>query len=61
MYKQIIINPRRAWATDLVCHSVRPSVCLLPRFLLLGATRWPISNTNRFSATLASFLKLNFL
>ena len=32
------------------------SVCLLPRFLPLRATRRPISDTNEFSATLALFL-----
>ena len=35
--------------------SVRPSVCLLPRFLPLRATRRPKSETNGFSATLALF------
>ena len=30
-----------------------PSVCLLPRFLPLRATRRPKSDTNGFSATLA--------
>ena len=39
------------------CHSVCLSVCLLPRFLPLRATRRPISDTNGFSATLALFLK----
>ena len=33
--------------------SVSPSVCLLPRFLPLRATRRPKSDNNRFSATLA--------
>ena len=37
----------------LVCVSV--SVCLLPRFLPLRATRRPKSDTNGFSATLALF------
>ena len=43
----------------LFCHSVRLSiclsVCLLPRFLPLRATRRPISDTDGFSATLALF------
>ena len=39
-----------------VCLSVR----LLPRFLLLRATRQRNSDTNRFIATLASFLKRRF-
>ena len=40
----------------LVCHSCL-SVCLLPRFLPLRATRRPKSDTNGFSATLALFKK----
>ena len=40
-----------------VIPSVRLSVCLLPRFLPLRETRRPISDSNRFSATLAFFLK----
>ena len=39
----------------LVCHAVCLSVCLLPRLLPLHATRWPISDTNGFSGTLALF------
>ena len=59
----IIINPRRACAARVtvlglsfrpsVCPSVRLSVCLLPRFLPLRATRRPKSDTNGFSTTLA--------
>ena len=44
-----------------VCHSVRPSVCpsvcLLPRFLPLRATRRAKNDTNGLSATLALFLR----
>ena len=36
-----------------VCKYVRPSVRLLPCFLPIHATRWPKSDTNGFSATLA--------
>ena len=55
----IIINPRRACAArvTVVVVSFCLSVCLLPRFLPLRATRRPISDTNGFSATLALFLK----
>ena len=61
-----IINPRRACAARVTvvvlsfCLSVCLSVCLLPRFLPLRTTRWPISDTNGFSATLALFLKIAF-
>ena len=53
-----IINPRRACArgfTWSVIPSFLPSVCLLPRFLRLRATRQQNSDTNGFVATLASF------
>ena len=52
-----VINPRRACAARItvVVLSFCLSVCLLPRFLPLRATRRPISDTNGFSATLASF------
>ena len=57
-------NPRRACARGLYCHSVRRSfrlsVCLLPRFLGLRATRQQNSDTNGFVATLASFKKKRF-
>ena len=54
-----LINPRRACAVrvTVVVLSFCLSVCLLPRFLLLRATRRPISDTNGFSAILALFLK----
>ena len=54
-----VINPRRACAARVIVLglSFRPSVCLLPRFLPLRATRRPKSDTNGFSATLALFLK----
>ena len=50
-------NPRRACAARVksVRPSVRLSVCLLPRFLPLRATRRPKSDTNGFSTTLAWF------
>ena len=57
----LFINPRRACAARVIvlgllfCPSVCPSVCLLPRFLPLRATRRPKSDTNGFSATLALF------
>ena len=53
----IIINPRRACAARVivVVLSFCLSVCLLPRFLPLRATRRPISDSNGFSATLALF------
>ena len=61
-------NPRRACARGLYCHSVRRSfrrsfrlsVCLLPRFLRLRATRQQNSDTNGFVATLASLKKRDF-
>ena len=41
----------------LVCHSFHPPVCLsvcpVPLILALRAARWPKSDTNGFSATLA--------
>ena len=48
---------RRACAArvTVVVLSFCLSVCLLPRFLPLRATRRPISDTNGFSATLALF------
>ena len=57
-----LIHPRRACAArvTVVVLSFRPSVCLLPRFLPLRATRRPISDTNGFSATLALFSKWYF-
>ena len=56
-----IINPRRSCAArvTVVIFAIL-SVCLLPRFLPLRATRRPISDTNGFSATLALFLKWRF-
>ena len=57
-----MINPRRACAArvTVVVLSFCLSVCLLPRFLPLRATRRPISDTNWFSATLDLFLKERF-
>ena len=40
----------------MFCHSVIPSVCLFPRFLPLRATRRPITDTNRISATYTGFI-----
>ena len=56
----LIINPRSASAARVIVLglSFRPSVCLLPRFLPLRATRQQKSYTNWFSATLAIFVKM---
>ena len=43
------------YSSCIVILSVCLSVCLLPHFLPLRATRRPISDTNGFSATLALF------
>ena len=58
----IFINPRRACAArvTVVVLSFCLSVCLLPRFLPLRATRRPISDTDGFSAILAFFLNSVF-
>ena len=56
-----IIKPRRACAGRVtvlglsVRPSVRLSVRLLPRFLLPRVMKWPRSDTNGFSTTLAFF------
>ena len=57
MYLRGFINPRRACAARVTVLGLSfcLSVCLLPRFLPLCATRRPISDTNGFSATLALF------
>ena len=58
----LIFNPQRTRAARviqyLLCHSVRPYVCLLPRFLPLRTTRQQNSDTNRFISTLARFKKI---
>ena len=46
--------------SSFVILSVCLSVCLLPRFLPLRATRRPISDSNGFSATLALFHAITF-
>ena len=48
----MIFNPQCASAARVTVIGL--CVCLLPRFLPLGATRQPISYANRFGATLAS-------
>ena len=48
----MIFNPQCACAARVTVIGL--CVCLLPRFLPLGATRQPISYANRFGATLAS-------
>ena len=54
------LNPRRACAarvsTWFVSVSVRPSVCLLPRFLRLRATGQQNSDTNGFVAIYTGFI-----
>ena len=55
----VTINPRRDCAARVTVLGLSfcLSVCLLPRFLPLRATRRPISDTYGFRATLALFLK----
>ena len=62
LLSRYVINPRRACAAKVtvVVLSFRPSVCLLSHFLPLRTRRRPISDTNRFSATLAVFFKMVF-
>ena len=67
----ISINPRRACAARVTCTVVilsfclsvclSRSVCLLPYFLPLRATRRPIGDTNGLSATLVFYLKYLFV
>ena len=60
VFRDLNISRREGYSSCFVIPSVCPSVRLLPRFLLLCATRWPISYTNGISATLALFMKWHF-